>query len=116
MFANHYKLDNFILIIDRNKLCILGKTEDCIKLENLDAKFEAFGFEVFIIDGHSYKEIDETMHKIKQNHKPKVIIAQTTKAKGISFMENGHLWHNKIPTEKEFKVAKNEIKNLKLGE
>lgn len=117
MFANHYELDNFILVVDRNRLCILGDTEECIKLENLEDKLKAFGFDTIVIDGHSYKDIEKGFEITKnKNKRPKAIISNTTKAKGISFMENKPLWHNKIPTIEEFKRAKEEIYNLKLGE
>jgi len=117
MFASHYDLDNFVLIVDRNKLCILGDTEECIKLENLEEKLKAFGFDVVVIDGHCYKNIEKGFKIVnKKNKKPKAIIANTIKGKGISFMENKHLWHNKIPTDKEFEQAKIEINHLQLGE
>jgi len=117
MFASHYELDNFILIVDRNRLCILGDTEECVKLESLEDKLKAFGFEVITIDGHSYKNIRRGFEIIKnKNRKPKAIIANTIKAKGISYMENQPFWHNKIPTDEEFAIAKNEILNLALGE
>jgi len=117
LFASHYELDNFVLVIDRNRLCILGETEKCIRLENLKDKLKAFGFEVVAVDGHSYKDIKKGFEIVKnKNRKPKAIIANTIKAKGISFMENQPLWHNKIPTDEEFKKAKTEILSLVLGE
>lgn len=116
MFASHYELDNFVLVVDRNRLCILGDTEDCVKLESLDEKLHSFGFEVITVNGHSYEDLERGFRIVQnKNNKPKAIIADTIKAKGISFMENKPLWHNKIPNESEFEKARNEVLHLDLG-
>ncbi|ACV24438.1 transketolase [Methanocaldococcus fervens] len=112
MAAAHYKLDNLIAFIDRNKLQIDGCTEDVMSLGDLKAKFEAFGWDVFEIDGHNFEEIINTVEKAKslKNGKPKMIIAHTIKGKGVSFMENNVSFHGKAPNEEQLKQALEELK------
>lgn len=110
MAACHYKLDNLIGIVDRNQLQISGNTEKVMQLESLDAKWRAFGWEVITIDGHDIKEIVTSIKTIPiQNAKPHLIIANTIKGKGISFMENNPQWHHKVPNEEEFERALKEL-------
>jgi transketolase len=108
MFAANYELSNLIVIVDRNGQCILGETESCLKLGSLEEKWAAFGWNVESIDGHSYSQITAALNKLKtlDNKKPGVIISNSTKGKGIPFMESDRLWHNKIPTAEEFQMAK----------
>ncbi len=115
MAAAHYKLDNLIAIVDRNFLQIDGHTEDVMALGNLAEKFKAFGWDVFEIDGHNFKEIIETIEKAKslKNGKPKMIIAYTTKGKGVSFMEGNVGFHGKAPNEEQLKIALEELKEGK---
>jgi transketolase len=108
MFISHHKLTNLITIIDRNKLCIMGETEKCVSLEPLHDKWSAFGFSVFRIDGHDFNEI-ENVFKIINNEKPVCIILDTIKGKGISYMENKPLWHNKIPEGEYLDIANKEL-------
>ncbi|MEO2116824.1 MAG: transketolase [Methanocaldococcus sp.] len=112
MAAAHYKLDNLIAFIDRNKLQIDGCTEDVMSLGDIKAKFEAFGWDVFEIDGHNFEEIINTVEKAKtlKNGKPKMIIAYTIKGKGVSFMENNVAFHGKAPSEEQLKQALEELK------
>ncbi|XRO75620.1 transketolase [Methanocaldococcus sp. 28A] len=112
MAAAHYKLDNLIAFIDRNKLQIDGCTEDVMSLGDIKAKFEAFGWDVFEIDGHNFEEIINTVEKAKnlKNGKPKMIIAYTIKGKGVSFMENNVAFHGKAPNEEQLKQALEELK------
>jgi transketolase len=112
MAAAHYKLDNLIAFIDRNKLQIDGHTEDVMSLGDIKAKFEAFGWDVFEIDGHNFEEIINTVEKAKsmKNGKPKMIIAYTVKGKGVSFMENNVAFHGKAPNEEQLKQALEELK------
>jgi transketolase len=111
MAAAHYKLDNLIAFVDRNKLQIDGCTEDVMSLGDLKAKFEAFGWDVFEIDGHNFEEIITTVEKAKslKNGKPKMIIAYTVKGKGVSFMENNVAFHGKAPNEEQLKQALEEL-------
>lgn len=88
LVANAYKLDNLLLIIDRNQFQANMKTESLIPLEPLVSKFEAFGLEVYSIDGHNFQEIDETFQSLSFNSKrPTVIIADTIRGKGLPSIE-----------------------------
>jgi transketolase len=108
MFAAHHKLNNLTAIIDYNKLQSLDTVEKTLNLEPLASKFEAFGWDVTEIDGHNYEEL---ANELKKNHefKPKVIIAHTTKGKGVSFMENKVEWHYKTPNKEELEIALNDL-------
>ena len=110
MFASHYKLDNKKFIVDRNKQIILGKDEDLLSLEPLDKKWESFGWNVHVVDGHDYGELLNSLTKAKEgNGKPTVIIANTTKGKGISYMEDVTRWHNTMPNDDEIKTARKDL-------
>ncbi len=108
LFASTNKLDNFTLIIDRNNMQALGKSEDIIKLESIKDKFEAFGFTVFVVDGHNYDKLKSAYLKSSMN-KPKCIIANTIKGKGISFMENELIWHYRNLNDEDFLRAMKEL-------
>ncbi|TNV68256.1 transketolase [Trichococcus shcherbakoviae] len=110
MAAAHYKLDNLTAIIDRNGLQITGKSEDVMGMESLRAKFEAFGWHVIDVkDGNSMSELVEAFEAPTKTGKPKLIIAHTTKGKGISFAENQPQWHHKVPSDSEFAKAMEEL-------
>lgn len=111
MAAAHYKLDNLIGFVDRNKLQIDGCTEDVMCLADLKAKFAGFGFDVFEIEGHNFEEIIKTaeLAKSMKNGKPKMIIANTIKGKGVSFMENNVGFHGKAPNKEELEKALTEL-------
>jgi transketolase len=112
MSAAHYKLDNLIVIIDRNKLQITGPTEQIMGLEPLQAKFEAFGFSVKHVDGNNIPALVSVLRQTPfQQAKPSLIIADTTKGKGVSFMENQTSWHHRVPTDTELIDALNELSN-----
>jgi transketolase len=99
MFISHHNIHNIKLIVDRNNLCILGNTEEIIKLNPLDKKFEAFGFKVKTIDGHNYDQLNEAFSYMSNT--PEVIITNTIKGKGVSYMENKWEYHTIIPKTKE---------------
>ena len=105
MNAAHHKLDNLIAFIDKNNLQIDGHTDDIKCLSPLDEKFKAFGWDCIEIDGHNPAEIYNAVQKAKQNLKPTVIISNTIKGKGVSFMENNAGWHGKAPNKEEFEIA-----------
>jgi len=111
MFASHHHLDNLIAIVDRNGLETLGFTEQVLSLDPLVAKWEAFGWEVRTTDGHSCDSLLSTLGDIRSRHssKPLVVIALTTKGKGISFMENNAIWHFRIPVGDELEQARKEL-------
>lgn len=110
LFAAHHKLDDLVAIVDYNKLQVLGKTSEVLNLEPLTDKWRSFGWEVREIDGHDFKQIIDTFERMPfQKGKPSVIIAHTTKGKGVSFMENVPCWHDKYPDDQEYKKALTEL-------
>ena len=111
LFASHHQLVNLTIIIDRNKQIVMDKTEDCIKIDPLKPKLKSFGYKVFEINGHNFNQLNKTFDKIKKKKfsKPVVIIANTIKGKGISFMEKNVKWHHAIPQKKEYIKAINEL-------
>lgn len=109
MSASHYKLGNLIAIIDRNNLQIDGCTENIMGLEPIDKKWRAFGWYTIEIDGHDFNQIINAVEEAKkvggEKSVPVVIIANTIKGKGISFMENNCSWHGKAPSAEECNAA-----------
>lgn len=114
MSSAHYKLDNVIAIVDRNRLQIDGGTETVKALEPLADKWRAFGWEVLEIDGHDHAQIYEAYQRAidSGNNKscPVVIIANTIKGKGVSFMENNAGWHGRPTSEDEYTRAVEELR------
>jgi len=110
MFASHRKLDNLTAIIDRNKLQGMGGTEEVLALEPLSDKWKSFGWAVKSINGHSLKSIESALLRTPlKKGRPSVIIANTYKGKGVSFMENRLEWHYKSPTANERQKALEEL-------
>lgn len=109
MFAGQHRLDNLTLIVDNNKLQILGKTKDITDPEPLVEKFKAFKWETISVDGHNFNQLCQAFRQ--KTSKPKAVIANTVKGKGVSYMENNHVWHSLCPNEKEYDQAKKELKN-----
>lgn len=107
--AANFELDNLVVIIDRNRLQSLRSTEETMKLDSLASKFSAFNWNCVEIDGHDHLELNKAINHKSQS--PKVIIANTTKGKGVSFMENSVPWHYKFPNETELAEAILEINN-----
>jgi len=99
MFVAHHKINNLYMIVDRNKMGILGKTEELLKLDPLKEKFESFGLEVHEVDGHNFDELRKVL-SIKSDN-PKMIIADTIKGKGVSYMEDVWQYHTIIPKDKD---------------
>ncbi len=114
MTASHHKLDNLTTIVDHNKYQIDGKVEEIKSLQPFADKWKAFGWTVFSCDGHNMKSIVEALEKAeKVRGKPSVIIAETVKGKGVSFMEAKPLdYHGRAPTPEEEKKALAEICNI----
>lgn len=110
MCAAHYKLDNLTIFIDFNGLQIDGDITKVMNPSPIDKKFEAFGWNVLVIDGHNYDEILEAIEKAK-NHKgqPTAIVCKTIKGKGVSFMENEASWHGTAPSKEQCEKAIAEI-------
>ena len=110
MASAHYKLDNLCLIVDNNNLQIDGKVSDVMNIYPLKEKFEAFGFEVFEVDGNNIDELITVFDKAKTvKGKPTAIIAKTVKGKGVLFMEDKADWHGKAPSDEEYKTAMDEL-------
>jgi len=102
LVSNHFKLNNLIAIVDYNKMQSLDFVENTISLHPLDKKWEAFGWNVITIDGHNHESLRNAFKKASESsEKPSIILANTIKGKGISFMENDILWHYRYPHEGE---------------
>ena len=102
MIANHHGLDNLVVIIDRNRIQSLTYTEDTLKLEPFADKWAAFGWQVQNVPGHDYSQL---ANALSSQSKPLCIIADTTKGKGVDFMENTVLWHYKSPGADDVSAA-----------
>lgn len=121
-FAAHQGYNNLICIVDRNQQGVLGFTDeiksrrDGPRLDPIDEKFCAFGFETRVIDGHDYDQIFDAFKDIRNrdSNKPLVIIANTTKGKDASIMENKRLWHYRVPTDQDLELTRSDLK--KKGE
>jgi transketolase len=111
MFAAHHALDNLVAIIDRNQLCVLDRTEECNRLDPLDDKLRAFGWDVVAINGHDIAALTMALSSActRSNGKPLAVIAHTVKGKGISFMENDVRWHHGVPKDGLLDKARNEL-------
>lgn len=115
LFGSKYKLNNLVAIIDRNRYQIDGKTEDVMPLEPLDEKWRSFGWDVHCCDGNDIKDLvgtfdNNVFNKSNDKHntkvdKPVVIIANTVKGAGVSYMENNNSWHGKAPNKQEYDLA-----------
>lgn len=110
MSSSKYNLNNLILFVDNNGLQIDGTIKDVKNVDNLEEKFNSFGFYVQRINGHNFDEILTSVSNAKKSNKPNVIIANTIKGKGISFMENKVQWHGKKLTNEEYNLSKAELK------
>lgn len=110
MSASKNKLDNLCVILDHNGLQIDGHIEEVAGLVDIEAKFESFGFHVITVDGHNIQKLIHAFDRARQQKgKPSVIIANTIKGKGVTFMENNVQWHGKAPKEEEYKQAMEEL-------
>jgi transketolase len=103
MEAAHYKLDNLIGIVDKNRLQIDGSVCDVMNIDPLEEKYRSFGWEVMHIDGHNMAQVVEALEEAKNPavHKPTLIVANTVKGKGVSFMQDVAGWHGKVPNSEE---------------
>lgn len=102
--ASHHKLNNLVIFVDVNEYQAMGKTEDILKIG-----FPKRDFSIHNIDGHNHDMIDRAIHASKMYNQPLCFFAQTTKGKGVSFMENNNLYHYKNLTRKEYLQAKKEL-------
>lgn len=110
LIAAQYKLDNLVAIVDHNGLQITDRTINVCSTDPLGEKFQAFGWEVIEVDGHDLQKLKETLNSMPlKKDKPSLVIANTTKGKGVSFMEDQLNWHHKVPTDEEFEKAMKEL-------
>jgi transketolase len=113
LFASHHRLDNMMLIVDINGFQAMGATVDIIELNNLKEKFLSFNFSVHEVNGHNEIEIDSGIRKLwnEDSRRPKVLLAQTIKGKGVSFMEGKNTWHYTRLDAQSYEKAKAAIGN-----
>ena len=113
LFASQYQLNNLIIIVDRNRQIVMDKTEKCMRIDPLKKKLENFNFFVKEINGHNFKSLLDNFSLIKQyqKKKPLIIIANTIKGKGVSFMEGNIKWHHSVPNDEQYLLAKKELTN-----
>jgi transketolase len=117
MAAAHYELNNLVAIVDHNTLQITGRTREVCCNEPLDEKFRAFGWDVLTVDGHSIPQLTDALTLAPRRGaatgsdraRPLVVIANTIKGKGVSFMEDVVKWHHGVPSDEEFRRAIDEI-------
>ena len=114
MFAAHYGLNNLAIFVDCNGLQIDGATADVMNPEPFDEKFRAFGWNVMVIDGHDFDQIDAAVKAAKASDKPFAIIAKTVKGKGVSFMENKCEWHGSAPKTEQYEIGMKDLENAVL--
>jgi len=111
MFAKKYNLSNLYIFVDHNKFQQTGSNEEIMDMNNLEEKIASFGLKTFRVNGHDISALEECIDKGSSINKPKAIIADTVKGKGVSFIENNNEWHHKILSETLLNEAINEIKN-----
>lgn len=110
MSAAHYGLNNFTVIVDRNKLQYDGPTLNVMNQIDLGQKFEAFGFDVEVVNGHDCNVLSKALKKTSD--KPTCVIADTIKGKGVSFMEGVKEWHHHTLSLEEYEQARKEVENV----
>ena len=115
LFANHFRLNNLIAVVDHNRMQSLDYNENTLEIENFASKWKAFGWNAIEIDGNNHEELKKAFESAKtEKDKPTVIVANTTKGKGISFMESDILWHYRFPHEGwEYDTAVTELHKVK---
>jgi len=109
MFAGHYKLNNLVAFVDFNGLQIDGDITEVMNPTPLDEKYKAFGWNVVVINGHDFNEIEAAVKAADSSDKPTVIISKCIKGKGVSFMENEASWHGTAPNKEQYEQAIAEI-------
>ena len=111
LVAAHYQLDNLIIINDKNNLQLAGATKEIMNTDPLDEKWRAFGMEVTQCNGNDMAEVVATLEGLQPNGKPHVVIANTTKGAGISFIQGRPEWHHRVPKGEEIELALEELKD-----
>lgn len=115
LFAAHFKLDNLIVIVDKNDFQAMGTTEEVMALGDIEAKFAAFGFDAVTLNGHHEPALDAAFHALraKRNGRPKAVVANTVKGKGVSFMEHNNAWHYTRLSPDTYQAALAELETRK---
>ncbi|NLI21857.1 MAG: transketolase [Clostridiales bacterium] len=116
LIANQFKLDNFVVTVDFNKIQSITTVEDTIKLEPLDQKWASFGWRAIRVDGHDHAALHRAYAEAlaaRGQGQPIVVIADTVKGKGVSFMENDVLWHYRTARGEEYDAAVKELEAQK---
>ena len=115
MFAAHYGLNNLCIFVDVNGLQIDGPTSEVMNPQPLDEKYKAFGWNVAVIDGHDFDQIDEAVKASKKSDKPFAIICKTVKGKGVSYMENQCSWHGSAPNAEQYEIGMKDLENIECS-
>jgi transketolase len=109
MAASHYQLDNLTAILDHNSLQITGRTREVCSNEPVDEKFRAFGWTVRRASGHDLSELEDVLRSTPDEKRPNLVMADTVKGRGVSYMEDVAKWHHGVPSEEEFTGALAEL-------
>jgi len=110
LFAPQHKLDNLVAIIDYNRHQAMDRVDNIVSVDPLADKWKAFGWEVREVDGHNMDELDKILRSVPfSKGKPSMVIAHTTKGKGVSFMEDKSIWHYRLPDEEETRIICDEL-------
>jgi len=115
MFSAAHKLNNLIGIVDKNGLCATDFIKNCTDIDPLDEKWKAFGWDVVVLNGHSFEQLTQALTGLRErkSSKPLMIIAETIKGKGVSFMENNPGWHHAVPKGDKLEAARKELQQEK---
>ena len=111
MSSVHFKLDNLVVTIDRNNFQQTGASKDIMNYNDLKKMWESFGYYTLEVDGHNFDELQKAYNDNSEKSKPKIVIANTIKGKGISFAENDNNWHHAVLTKNLYDKAMEELKN-----
>ena len=109
MFASKNRLNNLTIFVDFNKWQATGRSEDILDISNLVKRWCSFGWDAIDIDGHCFSALDSAVNHFKKSQKPKIIICNTIKGKGVSFMEDDNNWHYRTPNKSELDQALKEL-------
>lgn len=110
LFAAHHELANLTVLIDRNGIQSLDRTEAVLRLEPLAEKWRSFGWAVSEVDGHDHEDLAQTLaHSADASRQPRILICETVKGRGVSFMEDTVVWHYRPPSSEDAELAAREI-------
>lgn len=109
MAAKNFKLDNLTVIMDNNKLQAMGTVKELMGIDDWSGKWKEFGWYVINVDGHDVKQVENALRKERMQDIPTMIIADTVKGKGVSFMESVPIWHFRMPNKEELKIVMREL-------